>query len=229
MSVARPYSRIEVAGGLAIVRLEAPRHGGMPGDGLDFREWAHRADDYARIQGYLRAARDRPGLRANQPGSAWIVQTGAAAIALAAATAKTLLYVNAGASDQPVFTEISVGFDGITSSAVPALVELVYGTKATNSTPGTASTSVTPVQQRGWPAQTPLSTAAANCTSEPTVLTAGRNWLVTPNGGLIILPFTLSREPTGVASGTALSGNQVGLRATAPAIVNTRGYVEIEE
>lgn len=225
----RPYSRIREVGRLAVVELEMPRGVIMPGDGMDWHEFAHRADDYRRIAALLERGRQRPDLVANQPGTAWTVTTGSSAIALSAATAKTIMYINAGSADQPVLTELSVGFDGVTASAVVVLVELTYGTKATNSTPGTNSTSFTPVQERGWPSQTPASTAANACTSEPTVQTTVKHWLVTPNAGLLVLQNPLSRENTGVASGTSQSGNQVALRATAPATVNTRGYLEFEE
>lgn len=231
MSLVRPVSRMrEMRSGLAVIEFETPYRGRLPGDGFDYMEFVRRCEDYANVRRLIERARQEPRLVANQPGTSWVVNTGATAIALTpAATAKTIIYVNAGATDQPILTEVSIGFDGISASAVPALVEATYGTKATNSTPGTGSTAGVAVQQRGWPAQSPASAAAINCTAEPTVQTTGRFWLVTPNGGLLLLQLPLSREPTGVASGTALSGNQVGFRATAPAVVNTRGYVEIEE
>jgi len=165
----------------------------------------------------------------SQPGTAWTVSTGTSATALAAGTGKTLIYINAGSTDQPILVEFGISFDGITSSAVPVLVELCFGTKASNSTPGTGSTTATFLQVRGWPAQTPASAGAVNCSSEPTVLTPVKQWLVTPNAGLLVIQAPLGRETTGVASGTALSGNQYALRATAPAIVNARAYIEIEE
>jgi len=52
---------------------------------------------------------------------------------------------------------------------------------------------------------------------------------LTPNGGLLVIQAPLGREPTAVASGTALSGNQIGLRVSAPNNVNCRGYIEYEE
>jgi hypothetical protein len=163
------------------------------------------------------------------PGNGYTVTTGTAAIALTGGAAKTVMYINAAASNQPSIVEFSIGFDGVTASNVPALVELVLGTKASNSTPGTGSTAFTPLQIRGWPAQASAQTAANNCTSEPTVLTAVKQWLLTPNGGLLVVQFPLGRELTAVASGTAVSGNQVGVRVTAPANVNVRGYIEYEE
>lgn len=217
-------------GSLALLmRAERPRRD-YPASADDLREAIHRSEFYERIDRYFRRAElTGSRFRAAIPGNAYVVSTGASAIALAAATAKTLWYINSAAANQPSFVEISLGFDGVTASAVPALVELVFGTKASNSTPGTGSTTFTPLQIRGWPAQTSAQAAANNCSAEPTVLTSIKQWLVSPNGGLIVIQAPMGREPTGVASGTALSGNQVGLRATAPAIVNARSYGEYEE
>ena len=202
--------------------------GKKPASAEDLREAVHRQEDIARVAEYLRKAR-YSDIRMVVPGNAYTVSTGTAAIALAAATAKTVMYINAAAANQPSIVEWSISFDGVTASAVPVLIELVFGTKATNSTPGTASTTYTPLQIRGWPAQVSAQTAANNCTSEPTVLTPVKQWLLTPNGGLFVVQSPLGREITAVASGTAVSGNQVGLRLTAPAIVNIRGYIEYEE
>lgn len=231
MSLVRPVSRVREVGrdGLVAVEFDSPYRGKLPGDGFDFQEYVRRAEDYLNIRKLIEQARLHPEIVANQPGTSWVVNTGAAAIALVAATAKTAMYINAGATDQPITAELCIGFDGVTASAVPALVETTLGTKASNSTPGTASTTGVAVQQRGWPTQAPASATAINCTSEPTVQTSARQWLVTPNGGLLLMQFPLGREPTGVASGTALSGNQKGVRITAPAIVNYRCYWEFEE
>jgi hypothetical protein len=198
-------------------------------DAADMREAIHRHEEIQRIDAYLRRARERPDLQAACPGNAYIVHTGTSAVALTAATAKTIWYVNAAAANQPTFVEFAVAFDGVTASNTPALVEIVYGTKASNSTPGTGSTTFTPLQTRGWPVQTSQQTAANACSSEPTVLTTNRQWLLSPNGGLLVIQFPLGREPTAIASGTAASGNQIGMRVTAPQTVNVRGYCEYEE
>jgi len=201
----------------------------IPADGNDLREAVHRSAFMRDVDALLRRARERPDLLNAVPGNAYVVNTGGSAIALSAATAKTIMYINSAAANQPSWVEICVGFDGVTASAVPALVELVYGTKATNSTPGTGSTSFTPLQVRGWPTQASAQTAANACTSEPTVLVTNKMWLVSPNGGLLVIQFPLGRETTQVASGAAISGIQAGIRCNAPAAVNTRGYIETEE
>ena len=148
----------------------------------------------------------------------------AGATALAAATAKTLLNVIAGANDSPYIVEFGVSFDGVTASAVPVAVELVMSTQATAGT----TTAQTPQQIRGWPTQTGNCTAAVNYTIEPTVLTVIKTWLVTPNGGVLVVQFPLGREPQGVVAASTI-GKGLGIRCTAPAIVNVRAYLEYEE
>lgn len=232
----RVYSQYEGAGFVATY-LEPSRRDPFCVDPMDFREQVGRLDGLHRarrhlkmrsVEALLRLARLHPDVKASVPGNAYAVHSGTSALALAAATAKTVIYINAAAANQPSIAEISVGFDGVTASAVPVLMALNYGTKATNSTPGTASTSFTPLQLRGWPTQASANTAANACTSEPTVLVTNKQWLIPPTGGLV-LSFAMGREATGVASGTAISGNQIALTLTAPAIVNSRSYVEFEE
>ena len=147
----------------------------------------------------------------------------AAATALVAATAKTLVNIIAGANRQCIFCEVSNSFDGVTASAVPVLVELVESTQAGAGTPGT---SPTPRLIRGLGAA--LATAAESYSAEPTVLTQAKQWLVTPNGGLLVVQFPLGREPQTNVSGSATI-LAMGLRDTAPAIVNARAYIEFEE
>jgi hypothetical protein len=214
--------------GLIVSRFYGNRKS-LPADGADLREALHRQEQLAQVRDYLKLGREHPGLRMSVPGNAYVVSTGTAAIALTAAAAKTVMYINAAAANQPSIVEFSISFDGVTATNTPALIEFVFGTKASNSTPGTGSTTFTPLQLRGWPAQASANAAANNCSSEPTVLTAVKQWLLTPNGGLLVIQMPLGREITAVASGTAVSGNQVGIRVTAPQIVNTRGYIEYEE
>ena len=213
--------------GLLVSRFRT-RKRDVPADAADLRDAVKRHEDLARVADYLAKARTSD-LRMVVPGNAYTVTTGTAAIALTGTTAKTVMYLNAAAANQPSMTEFSISFDGVTESNVPALIELVFGTKASNSTPGTGSTTFTPLQIRGWPTQASAQAAANNCSSEPTVLTAVKQWLLTPNGGLLVIQSPMGREPTAVASGTAVSGNQIGVRVTAPANVNVRGYIEYEE
>jgi hypothetical protein len=146
----------------------------------------------------------------------------AAALALVGGAAKTLVNIISGATVSPVITEMSAGFDGVTASAVPVLVELGYSTQAGAGTPGT---SPTPTQIRGR--GTAVCTAGESYSAEPTALTAFKQWLVTPNGGLLVIQFPLGREPQPDLSGG--TNKAIFLRCNAPANVNTRGYLEHEE
>lgn len=140
-----------------------------------------------------------------------------AAVALTAATAKTVLAVLAPAQFGVDLLKFSIGFDGVTASAVPVLWELCSLTAATNSTPGTGNTNESSniVQVSGRSITTGF-TAFSASTSEPTVLTAIRKNLLTPNGGLLIYDFPLGDSPdSAVSQGFAL-------RCTAPAGVNVR-------
>lgn len=142
------------------------------------------------------------------------------AVALSAATAKTVIGVKSHANHGLTLTKFRVAFDGVTASAVPVLVELCYCTWATNS-PGTASTSTT-IRQRYGRAITMSATAGKTWTTEPTVLTVSLEWLLSPNGGLVLYDFPLGTAPDcAVSEGFAL-------RLTAPATVNARATFEFE-
>lgn len=194
----------------------------------DMQEACRRADLMKHLDGLARRGDLFPGVRAASSGnSGFCVHTGTSALALSGATAKTIWYVNGG-TKAAAFTELAIGFDGVTATNVPALVEFVLGTKASNSTPGTASTTFTPVQVRGWNSSAASAAAANACSSEPTVLTVSRTWLTSPNGGVLIIQFPLGREPT-THNTASTSGLQMGLRVNAPNAVNVRSFCEIEE
>lgn len=137
------------------------------------------------------------------------------AVALSAATAKSVLGFTAPAQFGCDLKKLRLAFDGVTASAVPALVELCYATFATNP-PGTNSTTVT-VRQGYGRAITPGFTAAKTWTTEPTVLTVLDEWYLTPCGGLAIYDF-----PLGDTLDSDVSNGFV-LRVNAPAAVNCRG------
>lgn len=139
------------------------------------------------------------------------------AVALSAATATSVLGVKAHANRPLRLKKLRLSFDGVTSSAVPVLIEHCYATFATNS-PGTNSTSVTPLQGYGRVIAV-QATAAKNWTTEPTALTVIDEYLLTPNGGLLFYDIPLGDEPD-----SALSEGFV-VRMTAPATVNTRAAI----
>lgn len=151
--------------------------------------------------------------------SAPIYDCPSAAVALVAATAKTIVGVKAHANSGLMVVGFEVGFDGVTASAVPVLVEFCYCTWATNS-PGTNSTTITPVQRNGR-VLTAGFTAAGGWTTEPTVLTVQKSRYLTPNGGLVIYDAPLGTEPeSALAEGFAI-------RCTAPAGVNVRSVMSV--
>jgi len=148
------------------------------------------------------------------------VATGAA-VALAAATAKTVLAINGTANFGVDLKKFRVAFDGVTASALPVLVELMYSTQATNSTPGTGNTTAT-VNQIYGRTTTPGFTAFYGSTSEPTVLSLIDSFLLDPNKGLLVYDFPLGDTPDSAVS------NGFVIRCTAPAIVNARAAMICE-
>ena len=143
-----------------------------------------------------------------------------AAVALAAGVAKSILGVRSNAAFGMDWIDYEIGFDGVTASAVPVLVELCYCTWATNP-PATNSTAVT-IQTAYGRAVASGMTAARNWTAEPTVVTPLREYLLTPNGGLVIARFARDRTWD-----TALNEGFL-IRCTAPAIVNVRATMGFE-
>ncbi len=143
-----------------------------------------------------------------------------AAVALAAATAKTVVGVLAPAQFGVDWTSWSVSFDGISATNAPVLVELCTCTFATNP-PGTSSTTITVQQDYGRAIVTGF-TAAYGWTVEPTVITPFDSLTLTPNGGLIVRDFQFGRTPdSAVSAGFCI-------RCTAGAAVNARGGMYFE-
>lgn len=142
------------------------------------------------------------------------------AVALAAATAKSIIGVKGNAAFGVDLLGFKVGFDGVTASAVPVLIELCYATFATSS-PGTNSTSTTIRTNYGRAVASGM-TAGKTWTVEPTVLTVMEEFLLTPNGGLVLANLPRDRTPdSAFAEGFVL-------RCTAPAIVNVRASFDFE-
>lgn len=141
------------------------------------------------------------------------------AVALSAATAKTILGAKAHANSGLLLSKFEVGFDGVTASAVPVLVELCYCTFGANS-PGTNSTSVTVAQKSGR-VLTAGFTMGKTWTTEPTTITVLEEFLLTPNGGTILYDVPLGKEPD-----SAL-GEGFVIRCNAPASVNVRASIEV--
>lgn len=140
------------------------------------------------------------------------------------AGAKTALLGIAPAGHGLTVTEIAVSFDGVTASAVPALVEMVRSTAATA---GTSAGSVpTPIQVRGRVTAGSAPTSGHNYTVEPTVLTGSRQWYLSPNGGVLVYPFPLGREVE--IDSSAGTTKAIGIRINVTANVNCMAYMEVE-
>jgi hypothetical protein len=138
-----------------------------------------------------------------------------AAVALSAGVAKTVLSVIAPAQFGVDLIKYRIGFDGVTASAVPVVVELVTWT-----TDGTG-TSGTVVQVYGR-SITAGFTTKYNYSAEPTTPTLVDRFSLTPNGGTIVYDFPLGTSPD-----TAVS-NLIGIRCTAPAAVNVNATMWFE-
>ena len=140
-----------------------------------------------------------------------------AAVALSAATAKTILAVLAPAQFGVDLRGFEISLDGATSTAVPVLWELCTLSGATAGT-NTAGT----VNQEYGRAITAGFTTAYNYTAEPTVLAAIYADYIPAFNGLVIRDFPFNGGPdNAVSTGFAL-------RLTAPATVNARATFRFE-
>lgn len=140
-----------------------------------------------------------------------------ASSALTAATAKTVLSVTGAASFGVNWLRYAISFDGASSTAVPAKIELCTFTAATAGT----STAVT-VQQVAGTSITAGFTAATNYSAEPTVLTPFETFTLPVYGGTGIVAFTPGQEPNSVVS------QGFAIRVTAPASVNCTATMYFE-
>jgi hypothetical protein len=124
-----------------------------------------------------------------------------AAVALVAATPKTVLAVIAPAQFGIDARKLRVGFDGITATDKAVLVELVAYTADGTGTPGT-------IAQVSGRSITAGFTSKYNYSIEPTGATVYDRWTLTPIGGTAIID--LGDEYDVAASGL------LGVRCTAP-------------
>lgn len=138
-------------------------------------------------------------------------------VALAAATKEGVIGVRSGSAFGLILVEFGASFDGITPTAEPCVISL---DEWDGSTAGT-STAVTPVQIRGQDITHGLTCGKDFTGTQPTVLTTIKEFLVHPQTG-IVLQFPLGREPEALESQGWL------IAVTAPAVVNARGYQEVE-
>lgn len=149
----------------------------------------------------------------------YTVVTGGA-VSLTAATAKSVLGLKAHANFGLDLKKVWWGFTNTSSAEAPVLCELCYCTFATNS-PGTASTSVTPVQIYGRSIAVGA-TAAKTWTTEPTAISVIGEIPLTPNGGTLLYDIPLGDTPD------CAVGEGFVLRFTAAASVSVRATMWFE-
>lgn len=142
----------------------------------------------------------------------------------ATAGAKTALNTIAPAGHGLSLVELGVTFDGVTASAVPAVVELCSSTQAGAGT--SAGSTPTVLQARGRSTGGSAPTAGHNFTVEPTTLTVLRQWYVSPNNGMLIYPVPLGREIEIDSSGG--TAKALAIRVNVTANVNVLAYMEVE-
>lgn len=143
----------------------------------------------------------------------YAVTTGA--VALTAATAKTVVEVTTTANVPCEWISVDIMFDGVTATAVPVRVD--FCTYAATGT-GTAYTP----KRLGQAVGSPASTVKINDTVEPTTPVILFSWYISPTSGLLY-QWPLGRELFHNVSTIQ------GIRLTAPAGVNAIVNLGIEE
>lgn len=139
-----------------------------------------------------------------------------AAVALAAATAKTVLQLNAPAQQRIKIQRIGVFFDGASTTAVPVVVKMLIATTAGTNTALTLNKLVSS------DSETIQTTAGENATAEPTKTTLLDQWFIHPQMG-IDLTYAFGQEKV------IVGGSRVAIEVTAPAVVNVRVKIDFEE
>lgn len=138
-----------------------------------------------------------------------------AAVALAPATAKTVLSVIAPAQFGVDLVGFRLGFDGVTAANTPVVVEVVSFTTDGTGTGGTV------VQAYGR-SITAGFTSKYNYSAEPTTATLIDRYSITPNGGAIVYDYPRDRTPDCAVS------NLIVLRLTAAQAVNCNATMIFE-
>lgn len=139
-----------------------------------------------------------------------------AAVALAAATAKTVLQLNAAANQRLKIQRIGIFFDGASTTAVPVVVKMLVATTAGTNTALTLNKLVSS------DSETIQTTAGENATAEPTKTTLLDQWFIHPQMGLD-LTYAFGQEKI------IVGGGRVAIEITAPAVVNERVKIDFEE
>ena len=137
--------------------------------------------------------------------------------------AKTVLMAIAPAGHGLQLVSITVSFDGVTTTDVPALVEIVTSTQAGAGTSGVAPT-ITQIRGRSTGGSAP--TGGSNYTVEPTVLVSVERFYLPQLMGTYTLQLPLGREIECDASGGTIKA--LGIRVNVSANVNCVATMEVE-
>ena len=140
----------------------------------------------------------------------------------ATAGAKTFMLAIAPAGHGLTLVEFALSLDGVTASAVPALVEVVTSTQATAGTSGVTPT-ITQIAGRATGGQAP--TGGGNYSAEPTALVSVARFYVPQYNGMLIVQKPLEREWECDSSGGTIKA--IGLRINVSAAVNVVGHLEV--
>jgi hypothetical protein len=143
----------------------------------------------------------------------YVISTGA--VALSAATAKTVIEASTTANVPNEWVAVDITFDGVTASAVPVRVD--FCTYAATGT-GTAYTP----KKLGQAVGTAQTTSKINDTVEPTTPVILFSWYIPPTSG-VMYQWPLGRELFHTVSTVQ------GIRLTAPAAVNAIVNLTFEE
>jgi hypothetical protein len=125
--------------------------------------------------------------------------------------AKTALNILAGANQAVLLKSVTVSMDGVTSSAVPATVDVCQSTQGAA---GTAGVTPTIVQASGR-TLTAQATAGANYTAEPTTLTSIEKFYVPQFMGLFSYALPLGDEYETDFSGGTIKALAIRLNTSA--------------
>lgn len=139
-----------------------------------------------------------------------------AAVALAAATQKTAIQLNAPANQRLKIQRIGIFFDGASPTAVPVLAELLIVTTAGTNTALTLNKIVSS------DSETIQTTAGENASAEGTNSTRLDQWLIHPQMGVDI-SYAFGQEKI------VVGGGRIAIKLTAPAVVNVRCKIDFEE
>lgn len=148
--------------------------------------------------------------------AAFLGKANTAEIALAAATAKTVIQIVAAANHRVKILSWGVYFDGISTTAEPVQIRFLRQTTA-----GTMS-ALTPVKNDDSLAETLLTTAQHTATVEPTAGDVLEVKEIHPQSGYEKI-YPMGQEV--IVGGS----DRVGIEVTAPAVVNVRAEITFEE